>query len=160
MPLQRLGKGLIGLLSVGRLMCAVPPEQRVRDSWKQERGLESIPSSRERPWRYRDSAELLGQLLAMVQGRDSAAQGVCDEDIRYISRYGIKCFFTFARFLRRPSVFSRISGCGARRRPVSMYGARLGPGRAPWHVLWTFKVAELALFSRYCVPLSRVAQDL
>ena len=48
----------------------------------------------------------------------------------------MKCtvFCTMARF-------SGAIGCGARRGRVYTHGASLGPGHAPWHVLWAFKVA-------------------
>ena len=32
--------------------------------------------------------------------------------------------------------------------PRAHYGATLGPGRAPWRVLWAFKVARAGSFSR------------
>ena len=35
------------------------------------------------------------------------------------------------------------------------YGASLGPGRAPWYVLWAFKVAGGWLFSRSVLPPPR-----
>ena len=41
-----------------------------------------------------------------------------------------------------PWVFSRDLGCGARRGAVCTHGARLGPGRGPWPVLWASKVAQ------------------
>ena len=48
----------------------------------QSRRLGSTPLTGECPWRYREQGELLGQLLALVQGRDSCAQGVHDGDVR------------------------------------------------------------------------------
>ena len=48
------------------------------------------------------------------------------------------CFWEHCQaFLFRPREFSRALGCGA-----SRYVATLGPGRAPWQVLWVFKVAR------------------
>ena len=40
--------------------------------------------------------------------------------------------------------FSRALGRGARRRrdPPVHHGARVGPGRAPWRVLWALEVAK------------------
>ena len=55
-----------------------------------------------------------------------------------------KCIF-FAhrqRFISRPRVFPRALGCGARRGPARTLGASLGPGRAPWRVVWALKVAR------------------
>ena len=45
-------------------------------------------------------------------------------------------------FLRRPCVFSRALVCGHAGETPVYHGASLGPGRAPWRVLWTFKVAK------------------
>ena len=40
-----------------------------------------------------------------------------------------------------------------------LYGARLGPGRALWCVLWAFKVAGVGSFSRDCVPTRRAESN-
>ena len=56
----------------------------------------------------------------------------------------IKCTFLAHRqaVLRRPRVFPRALGCGARRGLAGalLCGASLGPGRAPWRVHWASKV--------------------
>ena len=57
----------------------------------------------------------------------------------YYFMYQCVCvFFTFARFSPAPvGPFSR-----SRLRGTPVHGANLGPGRAPWRVLWEFKVAK------------------
>ena len=43
--------------------------------------------------------------------------------------------------------------------PACTAGARLGPGRAPWRVLWAFNVARAGRQSRDCIPPRRDSQD-
>ena len=45
-------------------------------------------------------------------------------------------------FLFRPRVFSRALGSGHARSPPEHHSASVGPGRAPWYVLWGFEVAS------------------
>ena len=53
------------------------------------------------------------------------------------------CFFyTSAFFLFGRESFLVLSAPGHAGRPPEHHGASVGPGRAPWHVLWGFKVAS------------------
>ena len=58
-------------------------------------------------------------------------------------------------FLFQPRVFSRHLGCGACRGPACTQGARLGPGRALWRLLWPFNVAKTRKESRCRFPSSQ-----
>ena len=50
---------------------------------------------------------------------------------------------TFARFSPAPvGIFSRPWLRGTQRPRPYTHGASLGPGRAPWRVLWALKVAK------------------
>ena len=58
------------------------------------------------------------------------------------------CTCTRALFLHigndvyRPRVFPRAFGCGTLRGAACTLGVSLGPGRAPWRVVWAFKVSR------------------
>lgn len=60
-----------------------------------------------------------------------------------------RCAFFLHAVLQRPRFRSRAFGCGARNGSVDTC---LDRGRAPRRVLRAFKVADLAILSRGCVP--------
>ena len=55
-------------------------------------------------------------------------------------------FYILLRLPLAPVGLSRAFGNRARRGAVRIYNARLSLGRASWHVLWTIKLREVALF--------------
>ena len=57
--------------------------------------------------------------------------------------------------LPRPWVFSRPFGCGACKWGACTLAASLVPGRAPWRVLWGFKVERAGFVSRDRLPPSQ-----
>ena len=78
----------------------------------------------------------------------------------YFLEYVFIFFFPHRHaFLFWLRVVSRALGCGARRGPACTLGARLGPGRGPWRVIWASKVAGPGSFSRDRVPHRRAVQD-
>ena len=50
--------------------------------------------------------------------------------------------------------FLALSAAGHAGGPPVHHGATLDPGRAPWRVLWAFKVADSGKCSRGCFPRS------
>ena len=64
-------------------------------------------------------------------------------------------FPEYKSFLCRPRVFSRALGCGARRGAPVCDGASVGPGGAPWRVLWAFKVAKSGKYPQGRFPRSQ-----
>ena len=52
-------------------------------------------------------------------------------------------FAEYKTFLFRPQVFLALSGAGYAGGPPVHHGASVGPGRAPWRVLWAIKVAKV-----------------
>ena len=52
-------------------------------------------------------------------------------------------FAEYKTFLFRPRVFLALSGAGYAGGPPVHHGASVGPGRAPWRVLWAIKVAKV-----------------
>ena len=72
----------------------------------------------------------------------------------YFSMYKCVCVFFkkhLHAFLWRPWVFSRALGCRARGGPPA-HDASLGRGRAPWRVLWAFKLPKSGKLSRGRLP--------
>lgn len=85
--------------------------------------------------------------------------GICTVHIE-VCAFSSRTFASSSPTTARP-VFSRASGCRTRRRSAGtlrQYGARLGPGRTSWRVLWASRVARAGSFLRDCVP-RRVAKE-
>ena len=113
----------------------------------------------------RERLEKIMQIPELRKGR--AGESTCHrkQSTWYIPpgilpRINVFCFGHVHALLRRPWVFPRALLFGSRRGPACTLGASLGPGQAPWRVVWAFKVAKAAKQSRGFFPrnYSRVRQ--
>ena len=68
--------------------------------------------------------------------------------------YWCVCFLVCTLFSDAHGYFLALSAAGHANGPPVHHGASLGPGRAPWRVLWAFKVAKSGKKSRGCFAWS------
>ena len=92
--------------------------------------------------RFRQSPAVARSIDRSVDRAAALAMSMIKYDTVMLLCTNVFFFQHLHAFLRRPWVFLVLSAAGHAGGPPVKHGARLGPGRAPWRVLWGFKIAK------------------
>ena len=129
-------------------------------------GREVFRISQVRSGRVKRFSQLMGRVRSGGLQISRVGSSRVGSGVIKISRVGSGQATTYKK--QSPSyVFSSACGpflalpvAGHKGAPPVHDGARLGPRRAPWSVLWASKVARARSFSRDCVPPRRVERAM